>query len=87
MISLSMQRTTKTSEGRGLLQRKWDERHVANVELLEIGEDLYLVLSAEGSTSLKAPLGAWRVEEETIPEFYTGPGVGGMIHGKLSVGP
>ena len=86
VISLSMQMTTMTSEGRGLLGRKWDQRQVANVELLEVGADLYLVLSAEGSTSLKAPWGAWHVEEETIPDFYTGPGVGGMIHGKLSVG-
>jgi len=85
VISLSMQMTTMTSEGRGLLGRKWDQRQIANVELLEIGTDLYLVLSAEGSTSLRAPLGAWHVEDETIPDFYTGPGVGGMIHGRLSV--
>lgn len=86
VVSLSMQMTT-TSEGRGILRRKWDQRHVASVELLEIGTELYLVLSADGSTSLKAPWGAWHVEEEAIPDFYTGPGVGGMIHGRLSVGP
>ena len=86
VVSLSMQMTTTTSEGRGLLGRKWDQRHVANIDLLEIGTDLYLVLSTEGSTSLKAPWGAWHVEEETIPDFYTGPGVGGMIRGRLSVG-
>ena len=87
VISLSMQMTTPTSEGRGLLGRKWDRRHVANINLLEIGTDLYLVLSAEGSTSLKAPWGAWHVEEEAIPDFYTGPGVGGMVRGRVSVGP
>ena len=83
VIAISMQETTKTAEGRGLLELKWDQRQVANVELLEIGTDLYLVLSAEGSTSLKAPLGAWHVEQEGIPSFYGGPGVGGMIHGSL----
>ena len=83
VIAISMQKTTKTAEGRGLLDLKWDQRQVANVELLEIGRDLYLVLSAEGSTSLKAPLGAWHVEQEGIPSFYGGPGVGGMIYGSL----
>lgn len=86
VVSLSMQMTTTTSEGHGLLGMKWDRRHVANIDLLEIGADLYLVLSAEGSTSLKAPWGAWHVEEEAIPDFYAGPGVGGMIRGELSVG-
>ena len=87
VVSLSMQVMTTTSEGRGILGRKWDQRHVANVELLEIDTELYLVLSADGSTSLKAPWGAWHVEEEAVPDFYTGPGVGGMIRGRLSVGP
>ncbi len=83
VIALSMQRTTKTAEGRGLLGLKWDQRQVANLELLAIGTDLYLVLNTEGSTSLKAPWGAWHVEQEGIPNFYAGPGVGGMIRGSL----
>ena len=83
VIALSMQQISKAAEGRGILGLKWDQRHVANVELLEIGTDLYLVLSAEGSTSLKAPWGAWHIEQEGVPSFYTGPGVGGMIRGSL----
>ena len=82
VIPISMLRETET-EGRGLLRLKWDQREVADVELLAVGDNLYVVLSVNGSMSLKAPLGAWHVENEEVPDFYTGPGVGGMIRGDL----
>ena len=39
VIALSMQQISKAAEGRGILGLKWDQRHVANVELLEIGTE------------------------------------------------
>ncbi len=77
-----MTRQTKTN-GRGLLGLKWDQREVANVKVLEVDENLYIVLSVDGSTSLKAPAGAWHIENEEVPDFYRGPEVGDMIRGDL----
>lgn len=81
-ILISMTKRTKTN-GRGLLRLQWDQREVGNMKVLEVDENLYIVLSVDGSTSLKAPAGAWRVENEEVPDFYQGPEVGGMIRGKL----
>ena len=77
-----MTRQTKTN-GRGLLRLEWDQREVAKVKVLEVDENLYLVLSLDGSTSLKAPAGAWHIKNEKVPAFYQGPEVGGMIRGEL----
>ena len=81
-ILISMTRETKTN-GRGLLRLEWDQREVASLKVLEVRENLYLVLSVDGSTSLKAPAGAWHIENEDVPDFYKGPDVGGMIRGEL----
>lgn len=70
MVSIYMERNTKTSEGHGFLGLQWDQREIANVDLLEINPNLYVVVGVSGSSSLKAPLGDWRVEHENVPDFY-----------------
>ena len=70
MVSVYMERNTKTSERHGLLRLQWDQRETVNVDLLEIDPNLYVVVGVSGSSSLKAPLGDWRVEHEDVPDFY-----------------
>ena len=82
IIPITMTRETHT-EGRGFLNLKWDKREAVNMELIEIGNNLHIIRSVTGGTSLKAPLGMWHVTSEQVPSFYTGPGVGAMIHGEL----
>ena len=82
VVSVSMTKETKTA-GRGLLKLEWDQREVANLKLLQVGQELYLVLSLNGSTSLKAPAGGWHVDNEEVPDFYRGPDVGGVVRGAL----
>lgn len=82
VVSVSMTKETKTA-GRGLLKLEWDQREVANLKLLQVGQELYLVLSLNGSTSLKAPAGGWHVDNEKVPDFYPGPDVGGVVRGTL----
>ena len=77
-----MTKETKTA-GRGLLRLEWDQREVANLKLLQVAQELYLVLSLNGSTSLKAPAGGWHVDNEEVPDFYRGPDVGGVVRGAL----
>lgn len=81
-ILISMIRKTKT-DGRGLLRLEWDQQEVANVKVLEVDRNLYIVLSVDGSTSVKAPMGAWHIENEEVPNFYQDFKVGGMIRGEL----
>ena len=89
MVSVLMERNAETSERFGLFRVRWDQREVANVDLLEINPNLYVVVGVSGSVSLKAPLGTWHVEEEGVPDFYPGdlyPGralIRGDIRGDL----
>ena len=85
VVAISMERETVASEGRGFLGLKWQQRQIANMELIQVGDDLFIVASAEGQILSKAPLGEWHVEEEgPLPDFYTGPRVGGVIRGNPS---
>ncbi len=70
VISVFMERTTKTADGHGFFGTKWDQRETATVDLLEVYPDVYVVLGVNGSTSVKAPLGDWREEKTGIPDFY-----------------
>lgn len=70
MVSVHMERNTKTSERHGLLRLQWDRRETANVDLLEINPNLYVVVGVSGSSSIKAPRGDWRLEHENVPDFY-----------------
>ena len=89
IVSVYMERNTKTSERHGLLGLRWDQREIASVDLLEIDPNLYVVVGVSGSSSLKAPLGNWRVKHEDVPDFYPqylrpgGPFIQGDIRGDL----
>ena len=78
-VSVSMERETET-DGHGFLGLKWRQREVANLELIHLGNRLYVVANVSGSVSSKAPLGNWHVKEEgPPPEFYSGLGVGNLV--------
>ena len=89
IVSVYMEINTKTSERHGLLGLRWDQREIASVDLLEIDPNLYVVVGVSGSSSLKAPLGNWRVKHEDVPDFYPqylrpgGPFIQGDIRGDL----
>lgn len=79
------------TEPRGLLGRKWSRRQVAEIEFLEMPADYceavetrtpcYLVAKASEHDELKAPLGAWHVTNEDVPDVYKGlPSVGRLVH-------
>ena len=70
VVSIHMERNTKTSEGHGFLDLQWDQRETADVDLFQINPNLYFVVGVSGSSSLKAPLGNWYVEHEDVPDFY-----------------
>lgn len=72
---------------RGLFKVHWDRRQVAEIELLEMPSEYckavetdtpcYVVADANEHDELKAPLGAWHVADEDIPDIYIGlPSVG-----------
>lgn len=78
-VSVSMERETET-DGHGFLGLKWRLREVANLELIHLGNGLYVVANVSGTVSSKAPFGNWHVKEERPPpEFYSGLGVGNLV--------
>ena len=70
VVSISMTKTDTVE--RGLFEFEWDRRQEADLKLFEIENDLFVVLSVEGSTSLKPPLGTWHTYEEGVPGFHEG---------------
>lgn len=55
-VSISMERETE-SDGHGFLGLTWRHREVANLELIQLGDRLYVVANVSGTVSSKAPLG------------------------------
>lgn len=70
VLSISMTKTDTVE--RGLLDLEWDRRQEADLKLFEIGKNVFVVLSVEGSTSLKPPLGTWHTYGEGVPGFHDG---------------
>jgi hypothetical protein len=70
ILSISMEKTDTFESGPFKLQ--WDRRQVADVKLLEIEKHVYVVLSVEGTSDLKAPLGVWHVDEAGVPGLHEG---------------
>lgn len=79
------------TEPRGLFNVSWSQRQVAEIELLEMPTEYcevvdiktpcYLVSKANEHDELKAPLGAWHVTRENVPDIYTGlPSVGATVN-------
>ncbi len=81
VLSVHLERVTET-DGHGFLSLKWQRREVANLELVELGDDLFVIANATGQVYSKAPLGRWHIEEEgSLPKLniYAGPAVGSLI--------
>ena len=70
ILSISMTKRDKVE--RGFLDFQWDRRQEVDMELFEVENNVYIVLSVEGSTSLKPPLGTWHTYEEGVPGFREG---------------
>ena len=80
-LSLNLERVT-VSDGHGLLGLTWLHRENANLELIELGDNFFVIASATGQVHSKAPLGRWHLEEEgSLSEFqfYSGPAVGSLV--------
>lgn len=71
----------KTSETHGVLRLNWDQRQVANVQILDVGNNRYYVSAVNGFLELKAPFGKWQRVEDSVPTVYSGllPSIGSMI--------
>lgn len=78
-VSVSVERETETG-GHGFLGLTWRHREVADLELIHLGNRIYLVANVSGTVSSKAPFGNWHVKEEGHPpEFCSGLGVGNLV--------
>lgn len=80
-LSVHLERVT-SSDGHGLLGLTWQHREIANLELVELGENFFVIANTTGQVHSKAPLGRWHLEEEgSLSEFqfYSGPAVGSLV--------
>ena len=80
-LSVRLERVTE-SDGHGLLGLTWQHREIANLELIELGDNFFVIANATGQLHSKAPLGRWHLEEEgSLSEFqfYSGPAVGSLV--------
>ena len=80
-LSVHLERETE-SDGHGFLRLKWQHRHIVRLELIDLGERLFVIANATGQVHSKAPLGRWRLEEEgslSELEIYSGPAVGALV--------
>ena len=80
-LSVHLERVA-SSDGHGLLGLTWQHREIANLELIELGENFFVIANATGQVHSKAPLGRWHLEEEgSLSEFqfYSGPAVGSLV--------
>ena len=80
-LSVHLERVT-ASDGHGLLGLTWQHREIANLELIELGDNFFVIANATGQVHSKAPLGRWHIEDEgSLSEFqfYSGPAVGSFV--------
>ena len=81
VLSLHLERVTE-SDGHGLLGLTWQHREVADLDLIALGDNLFVIANATGQLYSKAPFGGWHVAEVgslSKFQFYSGPAVGALI--------
>ena len=62
-------RKSDISRDHGFLDIDWTQREEAEVELLQLSQDTYVVINVKARRLLKAPLGTWHVASEGVPAF------------------
>ena len=72
---------TSESPDHGILEVDWEKREVAVTHLVRIAENKYVIVSQDGYTETKAPLGAWNVKDDSLPVPFVHQPVGAILEG------
>ena len=71
LYAASITSVGKTPETHGLLRLNWDQKQVAHVWMVKVGNNQYYVSAVDGFLELKAPLGQWQRVEQGVPAVYS----------------